>query len=116
MFKNSDCQSPFTRYLPGGGFVMIEVRPVRSIWRTRGFRGRIVVERRSTSRGEGHKLPMIAKAGGPSIESVVQKLLPTAQCNAAIAAALLRLEPKTPRRAAHSLSNWSGQPRAMDRP
>jgi len=91
MFKSSEYLNLFERSLPGGGFVAIEVRPVTSIWRKPVFRGRVVVERRADSRGGGHEPPVIATASGPSLEDVVQQLLPAAQCNSTIGGALLRL-------------------------
>jgi hypothetical protein len=67
MLQNSKCTRAFERRLAGGGFVAIEVEPIRSMWRNAGFRGRVVVERRS-----------------------VQQLFAAAQSNATIAAALVR--------------------------
>jgi hypothetical protein len=94
MLDNYECR-PFERELPGGGFVAIEVSPTRSVWRNPVFRGRVIVERRAASRRSGHEPPVVATAAGPTFESVVQQLFPTAQCNATIGAALMRRELNT---------------------
>ena len=96
LYENSKYGCPFHRELPGGGFVTIEVTPVRSIWRNTEYRGRVVVERRTAPRGRGHEPPVVASASGSTFESVMQQLMPAAQCNATIGAALLRLQPVTP--------------------
>ena len=90
MFENTEGQRPFERELPGGGFVAIEVSTARSVWRRPVFRGRVVVERRTAARRNGHEPPIIATAVGRTLEAVVQQLLPAAQCNATIGAALIR--------------------------
>jgi hypothetical protein len=94
MFELSNDERRFHRDLPGGGFVAIDVRRVKSIWRSPSFRGRVVVERRGAERRKGHQPPTIASACGATLESVVRQLLPAAQCNATIGAALLELEPR----------------------
>lgn len=91
MFKNSKRERPFERQLPGGGYVAIEVESKRSLWRSPVFHGTVVVERRAAPRRGGDGLPIIATASGSNLESVVQELLPAAQCNATIGAALLKL-------------------------
>ena len=68
-------------------------RPDASIWRGRLYEGKLVVERRSTSRRKGHAPPVVGQAWGRTVEEVVQQLLPAAQYNPAIGAAILRLEP-----------------------
>lgn len=91
MPHETESSCPFHRELPGGGFVAIEVTPRRSIWRERVvYDGRIVVERRAHDRREGHEPPVIAKASAACPEAVVDQLLPAAQSNAMIGAALLR--------------------------
>jgi hypothetical protein len=92
MSRNPHCQRPFERHLPGGGFVAIEVTSDKSVWRNRVFRGSVVVERRAASRRQGHHPPVIATASGPTLDGVIDQLLPAAQSNATIGAALLRLE------------------------
>jgi hypothetical protein len=84
----------YHRALPGGGFVAIDVHAIRTpFWRPRRYEGEIVVERRSAWRDGDHPSPVIARAADSSVEAVVQRLLPTALRNEAIAAALLRLNP-----------------------
>jgi hypothetical protein len=87
-----DMVRPYRRELPGGGFVAIDVQPVRSgLWRPRRYAGAVVVERRSAWRSGNHPSPVIARASGRSVEEVVQALLPAARSNEAIGAAFLRL-------------------------
>ena len=83
------CQ-PYTRTLPGGGYVAIEVTAVKRLWRSRAYEGRVVIERRGIWRRESPEPPVIATASGDSVEAVVRKLLPTAQCDPVIGSALLR--------------------------
>lgn len=68
----------------------IEVTARSSMWREPVYDGRIVVERRAQQRREGHEPPVIAKASAAHAEGVVDQLLPAAQSNAMIGAALLR--------------------------
>ena len=56
------------------------------------YEGKLVVERRSKSRRKGHVPPVVGQAWGRTVEEVVQQLLPSAQYNPAIGAAILRLE------------------------
>ena len=95
MLTNSDLGYPFVRYLPGGGFVAIEVTRVKSNWRQTRFLGRIIVERRARSRRDGHIPPVIARASGATVDDVVSQLFSAAQSNGWIAAALLRLGGRT---------------------
>ena len=83
----------FHRELPGGGFVAIEVTSRKPMWREPVYDGRIIVERRANDRREGHRPPVIAKASGACRDAVLEQLLPAAQNNSAIGAALLRREP-----------------------
>jgi hypothetical protein len=92
MRENHESSRPFLRDLPGGGFVAIEVTSRKPAWRDRVYDGKIVVERRAGSRREGHEPPVIATASGGSVDAVVDQLLPAAQSNARIGAALLRRE------------------------
>jgi hypothetical protein len=91
VFEDSTCRRPFERYLPGGGFVAIEVASIQSVWRKPRFLGRLIIERRTVSRGGNHQPPVIASVSGSSLEEVVGRLFPKAQSNASIAEALLRL-------------------------
>jgi hypothetical protein len=88
--SDSKTRREYTRALPGGGFVAIDVTPVLSVLGRRHFRGTLVVERRAGARCEGHSPPVIAEVSGKSVDSVLRKLLPAAECNPAIGAALLR--------------------------
>ena len=90
MESDSKTQREYIRALPGGGFVAIDVAPVTSLLGRRHFCGRLIVERRTGWRCEGHSPPGIAEVWGKTIDSVVRKLLPAAECNPAIGAALLR--------------------------
>ncbi|HSQ29373.1 MAG TPA: hypothetical protein VLN49_05955 [Gemmatimonadaceae bacterium] len=90
MRHKPESSRPFHRELPGGGFVAIEVTSRNSVWREPFYDGRIIVERRAHERREGHEPPVIAKASAPRAEAVVDQLLPAAQSNAMIGAALLR--------------------------
>jgi len=85
----SHAQRAYSRELPGGGFVAIDVTPVKSLFHTKYFHGTLMVERRSDGRREGHDAPIIAEATGSSAESVVQQLLPVAESNPAIGTALM---------------------------
>ena len=90
MPRNTESSHAFHRELPGGGFVTIEVTARRRMWRDHVYDGRVVVERRANQRREGHEPPVIATASGACAKAVVEQLLPAAQNNAAIGAALLR--------------------------
>lgn len=84
----------YLRTLPGGGYVAIDVTYVRRLFRRGHYRGVVLVERRSD--GDRHRTfapIIIARATGRTIDSVVHQLLPAAECNPAIGAALLRCVP-----------------------
>lgn len=89
MWHKAKTQRAYTRELPGGGFVAIDVTSVTSLRHGRHFRGMLIVERRATWRRDGHVPPVIGQASGSSVESVVQQLLPAAESNPAIGTALL---------------------------
>jgi hypothetical protein len=91
MWRNSETQRAYTRDLPGGGFVAIDVTSTASLFHGRRYQGTLMVERRVNWRRDGHTPPVIAEASGSSVEAVVQQLLPAAQYNPAIGAALLHL-------------------------
>lgn len=92
---NRDQQKPteraFLRELPGGGFAAIDISVDAPIWRRPVYRGTLTVERRSTWRAAGHAPPVIGTASGPTAKSVLLQLLPVAQSNVAIGAALCEL-------------------------
>lgn len=91
MWRKSETQRAYVRELPGGGFVAIDVEPVSSLFHRQRYHGTLTVERRASCRGEGHSPPVIGEASGRSIEAVVRQLLPAAEYNPSIGAALLRL-------------------------
>lgn len=91
MWRKSETQRAYLRELPGAGFVAIDVESVSSLFRRPRYHGKLTVERRANWRREGHSPPVIAEASGRSIEAVVQQLLPAAEYNPSIGAALLRL-------------------------
>lgn len=81
----------YFRTLPGGGYVAIDVTCDRRWLRPSRYLGTVVVERRVD--GERHRKlqpVIIADASGPSMDAVLQSLLPAAECNPAIGSALLR--------------------------
>jgi len=89
MWRKAKTQRAYTRELPGGGFVAIDVTPVTSLLHGRRFHGTLTVERRSNWRRDGHTPPVIGHASGSSVEAVVRQLLPAAESNPAIGTALL---------------------------
>lgn len=80
----------YERELPGRGFVAIEVRREQPLFRRRRYHGAVVVERRAIRRRDGAEPPVIAEERGRSLAEVVNRLLPAAQYDPAIGAALLR--------------------------
>lgn len=88
----SESHRVYERELASHGYVAIDVEPERSLLGRRRYRGSVVVERRAEPRRAGHAPPVIAEARGRSMEEVVRQLLPAAQYDPAIAAALLRRE------------------------
>ena len=89
MRRNVKTQRAYMRELPGGGFVAIDVTPVTSLLHRRHYHGTLTVERRANWRREGHTAPVIGEASGSTVEAVVQQLLPAAEWNPAIGAALM---------------------------
>jgi hypothetical protein len=86
----SSVQRVFQRDLPDHGFVAIDVRRAWSPTRGMGYHGDVIVERRSADRRAAHQPPVVASASRKTIEAVLQDLLPAAQSNTAIGAALVR--------------------------
>ena len=82
----------FVRELPGGGFAAIDISVDRSASRPAIYRGVLRIERRTQPRAPGHEPPVIETAAGPSARSVLHQLLPAAQSNVEIGAALCALE------------------------
>src|SRR5215207_741124 len=89
MWNQSTTQRMYRRSLPGGGFVAIDVTCVASLFRRTQYHGVVIAERRAGPRPASHSPPVVARAFGSSAESVVRQLLPTAQYNPALGAALL---------------------------
>ncbi|MGH7619221.1 MAG: hypothetical protein ACREPM_18545 [Gemmatimonadaceae bacterium] len=92
MRTDQETKRLFHRDLPGGGFVAIDVHVESSLWKHDTFHGSVVVERRVGWRVEGHRPPVIATADGPTADSVLRRLLPTAQSNVAVGAGLLAMQ------------------------
>ena len=86
----SSVQRVFQRDLPDHGFVAIDVRRSWSPSHGLGYRGDVIVERRSADRRASHQPPIIASASRKTIEGILQDLLPAAQSNTAVGAALVR--------------------------
>jgi hypothetical protein len=91
MWRTAKIQRAYTRELPGGGFVAIDVTDLSSLVRGPRYRATLMVERRASWRRSGHAAPVIAEAIGSSFGAVMDQLLPAAQCNPAIGAALMHL-------------------------
>lgn len=81
-------QRAYERELPGGGFVAIDVHTIRTLLHGRKFVAELWVERRRSQRRIGDSPPIIGTASGATMEEVIRKLLPAAQCNVSIGAAL----------------------------
>ncbi len=91
---NRTTERAYLRTLPGGGYVAIDVKWVRRLFRRGCYRGVVLVERRSAGEGDRTLEPIaIARATGATMDSVIHQLLPAAECNPAIGAALLRCVP-----------------------
>jgi hypothetical protein len=89
MWEKAETQRAYMRELPGGGFAAIDVTAVTSLLHGRHYHGILIAERRASWRREGHNAPVIGQASGSSVEAVVRQLLPAAEWNPAIAAALM---------------------------
>lgn len=95
---NRTIERAYLRKLPGGGYVAIDVKYVRRLFRRGYYRGVVVVERRSAVEGDRTLEPIaIARATGETMDAVIHQLLPAAECNPAIGAALLRCVPPVAR-------------------
>lgn len=78
----------YTRNLPGGGVVAIEVAPHEGV-----HRARLVIERRSDPRRrEGHPPPIVVEATGDDAADVFDRLYEIANNNVAIARAIIEWE------------------------
>ena len=89
MSPHTNAQRAYMRELPGGGFVAIDVRGTTHLLARDQFDAEVIVERRANWRRVGHNPPIVARASGQDFEAVVGELLPLAQSNSAIGAALI---------------------------
>lgn len=80
----------YERRLPGGGYIAIEVEPVRTLFGGMKIRGEVVVERRQEARRQGHRAPIVAAAERERVEETVHALLPFAKSDSALADMLER--------------------------
>jgi hypothetical protein len=88
--NSGNAERVWTRELPGGGFTAIDVSAASGVLSVGSFDGVLVVERRTEPRRSGHVPPVVAEATGATIELVIRELLPTAESNAALGAALIK--------------------------
>jgi hypothetical protein len=80
----------FTRELPGGGYVAIEVTVTTRPDGATACRGELVVERRAeVDRREGHPVPVVAEAMADDAAGVLDALFPIATSNAQVARRLM---------------------------
>jgi hypothetical protein len=80
----------YERRLPSGGYVAIQVSPVRPLFGPPKVRGEIVVERRPESRRAGHRPPIAACAEDEWTKNIVDALYPIANSDGALADVLAR--------------------------
>jgi hypothetical protein len=91
--RRAEIQRPWSRDLPGGGFVAIDVHSEHSWFHGSSYHGELIVERRAEAReGGGHDAPVIARAEGDTVEAVIQQLVPMGASNTAIGSGLLQWE------------------------
>lgn len=84
----SNDKTLYSRSLPGGGFVHVELDPQSP---TGAHRAYLAVERRTDpARREGHTPPVVASAEASTRQGVFAQLLEIAADNVAVARALLR--------------------------
>ena len=90
----------FERALPSGGYIAIQVSPVRTLFGPVIMRGEVVVERRPEARRAGHRAPIAACAEGSATQEIVEALYPIATSDPFITDALARkvMVPIAPRR------------------
>lgn len=85
-----DSERVYERQLPGGGFVAIEVTPVRNVFGRRKYHGEVIVERRILrDRRQGHAAPTVADADAATVATVFHELFPVAHSNVAVATCCL---------------------------
>jgi hypothetical protein len=83
----------YERQLPGGGFVAIEVTPIRSILGLKRYQGDVVVERRGErERRTGHLAPSVAHVSAATVATIFHELFPVAHSNVVLAAGCLAMQ------------------------
>jgi hypothetical protein len=88
----------YERTLPGGGFVAIEVMPVRNVLGRQRYRGNVVVERRGErERRKGHPAPSVAQASAATVATILHELFPVAHSNVTLASGCLAIQRRTAR-------------------
>jgi hypothetical protein len=85
-----DAARLYERRLPSGGYVAIDVLPVRALFGPTKMRGHLVVERRPEERRLGHRAPIAACAEQGGENEIIAALLPIANSDDAIAEVLAR--------------------------
>jgi len=87
-YPMSSDKTLYSRSLPGGGFVHVELDPQSPAGAHRAY---VAVERRTDpARREGHVPPVVASAEATTRQGVFTQLLEIAADNVAVARALLR--------------------------
>lgn len=90
VLDRSSAERVYRRQLPGGGFVAIEIRPVRTLFGQRRYHGEVVVEQRvELERRRGHRAPAVATAEAETVAAVIHQLFPLAQSNTLLASRVL---------------------------
>lgn len=83
----------YERTLPGGGFVAIEVTPVRNVLGVRKYQGDVVIERRGErERRKGHRAPSVAHARAATVATILHDLFPVAHSNVILASGCLAIQ------------------------
>lgn len=75
----------YRRELPGGGYVVIEVSPSRTLPGQRACHAEVLVERRIQPDRRGRAALLVAQADAPDLDKVLHELFPVAHSNIAIA-------------------------------
>src|SRR5215218_2573900 len=89
--ERTESTRAYTRELPGGGYVAIDVTAMMGPDGAPACRGEVVVERRVTvDRREGHPVPVVAAATADDTAAVLDALFPIATSNAQVARGLLQ--------------------------
>lgn len=80
----------YRRKLPSGGYVAIATETVQPLFAPAKVRGRIVVERRSEDRREGHPAPIVAIAERDDVAQILEALVPVADSDELLTGMLAR--------------------------